>query len=102
MSIVLNLGAIRPVSLSVLDRDAVRRIDALQNRLFLDALFRGQYPDDLLADVFGDAVAFAYTPAPPDDPKGERALFLVHPRKPETLAKLVERPSHRRRRRNGI
>jgi beta-glucosidase len=51
VSIVLNLGAVRPASLSALDRDAVRRIDALQNRLFLDALFRGQYPDDLLADT---------------------------------------------------
>jgi beta-glucosidase len=51
VSIVLNLGAVRPASLSVFDRDAVRRIDALQNRLFLDALFRGQYPDDLLADT---------------------------------------------------
>ena len=51
VSIVLNLGAIRPASGSVLDLDAARRIDALQNRLFLDALLRGRYPDDLLADT---------------------------------------------------
>jgi len=33
------------------DRDAARRIDALHNRVFLDPLFRGEYPADLLADT---------------------------------------------------
>lgn len=33
------------------DRDAARRIDGLQNRLFLDPLLRGRYPDDVLADI---------------------------------------------------
>ena len=31
--------------------DAARRIDALHNRLFLDPIFRGTYPEDLLADT---------------------------------------------------
>jgi beta-glucosidase len=34
-----------------LDRDAARRIDALHNRVFLDPVFRGSYPADLLADT---------------------------------------------------
>ena len=34
-----------------LDRDAARRIDALHNRVFLDPVFRGGYPADLLADT---------------------------------------------------
>ena len=46
-------------------------------------------PEELLADVFGDAVAFAYTPTPNDDPKGERAVVIVRPRKPETDRKSV-------------
>lgn len=33
------------------DRDAARRIDGQFNRIFLDPLFRGEYPVDLLADV---------------------------------------------------
>ncbi len=33
------------------DVDAARRIDALHNRLFLDPVFRGSYPDDLLDDT---------------------------------------------------
>ncbi|PPG23079.1 beta-glucosidase [Rathayibacter toxicus] len=35
------------------DLDAARRFDALQNRLFLDPLLRGEYPQDLLEDVVG-------------------------------------------------
>lgn len=33
------------------DRDAARRIDALHNRVFLDPVFRGEYPADLLEDT---------------------------------------------------
>ncbi|MEU3274988.1 GH1 family beta-glucosidase [Saccharomonospora sp. NPDC006951] len=33
------------------DIDAARRIDGLQNRLFLDPLLRGEYPGDVLADL---------------------------------------------------
>jgi beta-glucosidase len=36
-----------------LDRDAARRIDGLHNRVFLDPVFRGAYPEDLLADTAG-------------------------------------------------
>ena len=33
------------------DIDAARRIDGLHNRLFLDPLLRGRYPDDVLEDT---------------------------------------------------
>jgi len=33
------------------DADAVRRIDGLQNRLFLDPVLLGRYPEDLLEDL---------------------------------------------------
>jgi beta-glucosidase len=33
------------------DLDAVRRIDGIANRLWYDAVLRGRYPDDVLADV---------------------------------------------------
>ncbi|MGL5817938.1 MAG: glycoside hydrolase family 1 protein, partial [Phycicoccus sp.] len=35
------------------DVDAARRVDAQMNRVFLDPVFRGAYPEDLLADVAG-------------------------------------------------
>ena len=33
------------------DLDAARRIDALWNRAFLDPMFRGSYPEDMMRDV---------------------------------------------------
>ncbi len=47
----VNLYAVAPASEAPEDVDAARRVDGLQNRLFLDALLRGRYPDDVLADV---------------------------------------------------
>jgi hypothetical protein len=51
----------------------------------------GTTPAELFKDVLGDAVAFAYSPAPTDRPDDERAVILVRPAKPETLAKIVAR-----------
>ncbi|MBX9582058.1 MAG: hypothetical protein K2X87_17270 [Gemmataceae bacterium] len=47
--------------------------------------------EELRDDVLGDAIGFAYSPAPAADPKAERAVLLVRPRKPDTLRKLVDR-----------
>jgi len=52
LGITLNLTVADPVDPSDADDvDAARRIDAQHNRLFLDPIFRGAYPDDLLADL---------------------------------------------------
>ncbi|HEU5474559.1 MAG TPA: GH1 family beta-glucosidase [Actinophytocola sp.] len=51
VSITLNLHAVEPASDTPAAADAVRRIDGLGNRLFLDPLLRGRYPADLLADT---------------------------------------------------
>jgi beta-glucosidase len=50
VGIVLNLMPVRPASSSEPDRDAARRLDGSFNRWFLDPLFRGRYPDDVIAD----------------------------------------------------
>src|SRR5262249_10709685 len=42
-------------------------------------------------DILGDAVAFAYSPAPADRPNDERAVLLIRPRKSEVLAKLLDK-----------
>jgi beta-glucosidase len=51
VAITLNLCAVLPAATSAEATDAVRRIDGLGNRLFLDPLFRGHYPADLLRDT---------------------------------------------------
>ncbi|RAY11627.1 beta-glucosidase [Actinomadura craniellae] len=47
----VNLYAVSPQTDAPEDLDAARRIDGMQNRLFLDPLLLGRYPDDLLADL---------------------------------------------------
>jgi beta-glucosidase len=56
VGVAVNLYAVSPASDAAADIDAARRIDGLQNRLFLDALFRACYPEDVVADlaVHGD------------------------------------------------
>ena len=52
LGITLNLTVVDPVDPSDEgDLDAVRRIDGQFNRFFLDPIFRGSYPDDVLVDV---------------------------------------------------
>jgi beta-glucosidase len=46
-SITLNLYAIDAASDEEADQDAARRADGLQNRLWLDAVLLGTYPDDV-------------------------------------------------------
>jgi beta-glucosidase len=52
LGITLNMTVPDPVDpADVGDVDAARRIDAQHNRLFLDPIFRGTYPIDLVADL---------------------------------------------------
>jgi beta-glucosidase len=51
LGITLNLYPVRPASESAEDAEAARRVDGIQNRLFLDPVLRGAYPGDVLADV---------------------------------------------------
>lgn len=49
VSIVLNPTAVRPATEGEADRAAAAAVDGIANRIFLDPLFRGQYPDDVVA-----------------------------------------------------
>ena len=51
VGVTLNLYSVRPASGASEDVDAARRIDGLQNRLFLDPVLTGDYPADVLADL---------------------------------------------------
>ncbi|KMO97817.1 GH1 family beta-glucosidase [Streptomyces roseus] len=53
VSLTLNLHALRPLTGRAADLDAVRRVDAVGNRIFLDPVFHGRLPDDLVRDTAG-------------------------------------------------
>jgi beta-glucosidase len=59
LGITLNLYAVDAATDNPADLDAARRVDGLQNRIFLDPVLLGRYPSDVLEDVeqlggFGD------------------------------------------------
>ena len=51
VGITLNLHAVRPLTDEPGVLEAARRVDGMQNRLFLDPVLRGHYPDDVRADL---------------------------------------------------
>ncbi|MGW0120607.1 GH1 family beta-glucosidase [Streptomyces sp. NPDC003327] len=51
VSLTLNLHAVRACSSDPEDVDAARRIDAVGNRIFLDPVFHGRLPEDLVRDT---------------------------------------------------
>lgn len=53
VGIVLDLNCVEPASDRPNDRAAARRFDGAQNRWYLDALFRGRYPEDM-RELFGE------------------------------------------------
>ncbi|MEV6846367.1 GH1 family beta-glucosidase [Actinoplanes sp. NPDC051411] len=53
VGITCNLTSVLPASSSADDRAAARRLDLHENRMFLDPLFRGEYPPDAAAQ-YGD------------------------------------------------
>ena len=48
LGITLNLAPVRPASDDPADAEAARRVDGYANRLYLDPIFRGSYPEDML------------------------------------------------------
>lgn len=53
VGIALNLAPVEPLSDANTDAEAASLYDGFLNRWFLDALYHGRYPDDLLA-LYGD------------------------------------------------
>jgi beta-glucosidase len=53
VGVTLNLVPVRAAGTTPADQDAVRRVDGNHNRLFLDPILRGRYPDDVL-EQYGD------------------------------------------------
>ncbi|MET0930170.1 MAG: GH1 family beta-glucosidase [Aeromicrobium sp.] len=51
VGVTVNLYPVTPVDDSGRHDDAVRRIDGLMNRWFLDPLLKGSYPKDVLTDL---------------------------------------------------
>lgn len=51
VSVSLNVHQVRPLTPAAEELDAVRRIDAVGNRIFLGPMLDGVYPDDLIQDT---------------------------------------------------
>ncbi len=49
LGIALNLSPVHPATSAAVDAEAARRLDGHLNRLFLDPILRGRYPDDMVA-----------------------------------------------------
>jgi beta-glucosidase len=56
IGIALNLSVMHPASDTEADRLAAQRYDAINNRLYLEPIFRGIYPVDLL-DLIGEVLS---------------------------------------------
>jgi beta-glucosidase len=53
--VTLNLSPVRPSRDREADREASRRVDGQANRLYLDPIFRGEYPEDVLEHYRGES-----------------------------------------------
>ena len=62
IGITLNLAPVRPATGDEADADAARRVDGNANRLYLDPVFRGSYPDDMV-EHYSDASDFDFVRA---------------------------------------
>jgi beta-glucosidase len=51
VSLTLNLAQVRAATDSPADLDAMRHVDGVSNRVFLDPILRGHYPSDILDDL---------------------------------------------------
>ncbi len=57
LGIVLNLAHIEPATASAADQRAAQADDARNRRWYTDPLFKGHYPDEVLAELGADAPA---------------------------------------------
>jgi beta-glucosidase len=51
LGITLNLSTAKPATDSLADLEAARRADGLGTRIYLDPIWHGRYPEDVLADL---------------------------------------------------
>jgi hypothetical protein len=51
----------------------------------------GATPRELVSDVLGDAIVFAYQPGPPGKPDLETGVILIRPRKPDVMTRVIDK-----------
>ena len=104
LGITLNLTVADPVDANdPADVDAARRIDGQFNRWFLDPIFRGAYPADIVEDirtVDAAAVAALRGGDPPGRPRGDLDAHR-HARRELLPRRVRRRPRARDRRRSA-
>ena len=60
LGVTLNLHPGHPSRNTEADREAARRVDGQANRLYLDPLFRGEYPEDIISYYGGRGVDLSF------------------------------------------
>jgi beta-glucosidase len=55
LGVTLNLSSVRPSREREADREAAHKVDGQVNRLYLDPIFRGSYPEDMLEHYRGES-----------------------------------------------
>lgn len=75
-----------PLGKQLADPAEIAKLRTLEQ--FLTEQF-GVTGEQLVEDILGDAIVFAYKAGPPDRPQEEAGLVIVNARKPDVLAKLV-------------
>ena len=60
LGVTLNLHPAHPSRDREADREAARRVDGQANRLYLDPLFRGEYPEDLFSHYTARGVDLSF------------------------------------------
>jgi beta-glucosidase len=68
IGVALNLAPVSPATETDKDRNAAKRYDGLVNRMFLDPLYGGQYPEDVVNFIGSDF---------PEVPPGELELIAT-------------------------
>ena len=77
-----------PLGERILDPQELLKLKQLHD-FFAEQL--GVTGEQLLDDVVGDAIVLAYMPGPAGKPDAELGVILISPRKPEVMAKLIEK-----------
>jgi beta-glucosidase len=55
LGVTLNLSPVRPSRDREADKEAAHRVDGQANRLYLDPIFHGEYPEDMLEHYRGES-----------------------------------------------
>jgi hypothetical protein len=76
------------IGIALADSPELKKIENVEQEI---KKHLGVTADQLREDIYGDAIVFAYRPAPDGKPDGEEGVFLLRARDGDLLARLISR-----------